>query len=120
MKEMDGKTKGEEASGLDREMYERIAELFKVFSDASRLMILHELKNGAMSVGELVDRLGTTQANISKHLRIIHDANILQREKRGTSVFYGIKDEFIFPLCELVCQKLNQDNQSRQELDYSI
>lgn len=101
-------------------MFERIAELFKVFSDASRLMILQELKSGPKSVGELVESLGTTQANVSKHLRLIYGANILKREKRGTSVFYSVKDEFIFPLCDLVCSKLDQDNQNRQELDYSI
>tara|TARA_R110002096_G_scaffold164099_5_gene331784 strand:- start:4868 stop:5230 length:363 start_codon:yes stop_codon:yes gene_type:complete len=105
---------------LDRQSYEMIAELFKVFADASRLSILHALKGGPKSVGELVEQLGSTQANISKHLRILNDANILQREKRGTSAFYSIDDEFIFPLCELICDKLNRDSQNRQVLDFSI
>jgi DNA-binding transcriptional ArsR family regulator len=83
-------------------------------------MILHSLKTGPKSVGELVGRLGTTQANISKHLRIIHDAKILKREKRGTSVIYSIDDDFVFPLCELVCTKLNRDKQDLQDLDYTI
>jgi DNA-binding transcriptional ArsR family regulator len=107
-------------SASDRENFVKIAQLFKVFSDASRLMILHILKSGPKSVGELVQALGTTQANISKHLRIIHEANILNREKHGTSVIYSIDDAFVLPLCELACTKLNCDKQELQNLAYTI
>ncbi|MDF1826232.1 MAG: metalloregulator ArsR/SmtB family transcription factor [Verrucomicrobiales bacterium] len=103
-----------------REQFEMIAELFKVFADASRLSILHSLKSAPKSVGELVEELDLTQANVSKHLRIMHDARILRREKQGTSVFYSIDDSVIFPLCDLICDKLNRDHQSRPVLDFSI
>ena len=105
---------------MDRASLERVAELFKVFGDATRLAIVQELKGGALNVGEMVERLGTTQANVSKHLRIMHDARILQRERQGTAVYYGIDDEFVFPLCRIVCEKLSRDGQARGEMDFTI
>lgn len=104
----------------NRDSLERIAELFKVFADASRLAILQSLKGGPQSVSALVERLGMTQANISKHLRVMYDANLLSRRKRGTSVYYSIRDEFVFPLCELVCDKLHRDHRTRRGIDFSI
>lgn len=105
----------------DRETLESIAELFRVFGDATRLQLLQSLMGGEKSVGELVNILGMTQANISKHLKILHDARILAREKRGTATFYRIDDDFIHPLCELVCDKLNRDlDRSRSESSFSF
>jgi DNA-binding transcriptional ArsR family regulator len=107
-------------SPLGRDDLERIAEIFRVFSEATRLAILQALREGEQSVNELVEKLGTTQANISKQLRVLYDARLLARSKRGTQVFYSIDDEMISPLCELVCGKLNRDATRNQFLEFSI
>lgn len=104
---------------LDREALEKVADIFKAFSEPTRLQIIQELKNGPMSVSELVDALETSQANVSKQLRMLYDVEILKKEKRGTMVFYSIDDDTVFPLCELVCQKLNLQ-QKRALADFSI
>lgn len=104
----------------NREYFEVVADLFKVFADATRLSILQLLKHGPMTVGQLVEKLGMTQANISKHLKILADAHILKRTKDGTSVFYQIDDHFVFPLCEIICEKLNRDSRAQQPFDFSI
>ncbi len=105
---------------MDRAALEQVGELFKVFGDATRLAIMQELKSGSLKVGELVERLDTTQANVSKHLRIMHDARIVQRERRGTEIHYAIDDTFVFPLCSLVCEKLSRDGEARGEMDFVI
>lgn len=97
------------AVAKNRESFEAIAELFRVFGDATRLQILQALTQGEKNVGELVDALEMTQANVSKHLRTLHDAKLLSREKRGTATYYQIDDDFIHPLCELICDKLNRN-----------
>ncbi len=109
-----------EKNQLDRDALELVAAMFKIFSDASRLEILQALKDGPSNVSELVDQLGMTQANVSKHLRIMYEAKIVSRKKEGTAVFYAISDDFVFPLCEMVCQKLNDDHQSQAELEFAI
>jgi len=105
---------------LEREDLERIAEIFRVFSEATRLAILQALKDGERNVNELVEQLGTTQANISKQLRVLYDARLLARSKRGTQVFYAIDDAMISPLCELVCGKLNRDASRKQFLKFTL
>jgi len=105
---------------VNREMLEKIAELFRVFSEPTRLAILQALKPGPKNVNDLVIILGTTQANVSKQLRTLYDANILTRERRGNQVFYSIDDDFIFPLCEMICDKLNRDTESRGKTDFTI
>jgi len=46
------------------------------------------------------------QANVSKHLKVLAQANIVSREQQGVSVYYQICNPFIFELCDLVCNSL--------------
>jgi len=78
-------------------------------SETTRLLILRELKDGALSVGELVVRLDTSQANVSKQLKTLHDAGLLLREKSGNTVYYSITEPMVMDMCKLVCDKLNRD-----------
>jgi DNA-binding transcriptional ArsR family regulator len=87
---------------------ERVANLFRVFAEATRLALLQELKEGPKSVGELVDTLPTTQANVSKQLKMLHDAGLVARTKQGTSVIYEISEPMVFELCKIACDKLNR------------
>lgn len=88
---------------------ERVAALFRAFSEPTRLAIIQEMKDGEKSVSEIVDALTTTQANVSKQLRLLYEAGVLTRRKEGTSVLYAIGDPMVFELCRLVCDKLNRD-----------
>jgi len=97
---------------LSRASLEQVARLFSVFAEATRLGILQALKEGPRCVNDLVSELGTTQANISKQLQILHNADLLERQKRGTSVFYSIKEDMVFQMCKLVCDKLKRDHAS--------
>ncbi|MFM7181060.1 MAG: ArsR/SmtB family transcription factor [Verrucomicrobiales bacterium] len=94
---------------LDRDALEKIARVFRVFSEATRLQILQELKTGARNVTQLVETLGVSQANVSKQLRLLHDAGIIRRKRLGTQAIYEIVDPMTFALCGLVCEKLNRD-----------
>ena len=88
-------------------MLEPVAARFRVLGDATRLAILRLLlTTGEMSVGEVVERLAMSQANVSKHLRVLHDARIVSRTARGTAAYYAVADPSIAELCELVCERL--------------
>lgn len=94
---------------LDPQQLERVANLFRAFSETTRLAIIQELKTGEMSVSEIVGLLTTSQANVSKQLKLLHDAGLVTRRKQGTQVLYQIADPMVFELCGLVCEKLNRD-----------
>lgn len=98
---------------LEHAELERVAAFFRAFSEPTRLALLQELKQGALSVGELVDRLPTTQANISKQLKILHEAGLVRREKLGTHVLYSISEPAALDLCRIACNKLNQQPKAR-------
>ncbi|MEZ5378692.1 MAG: metalloregulator ArsR/SmtB family transcription factor [Acidimicrobiales bacterium] len=94
---------------LPAELLEHVAERFKVLGDVTRLSIVSALvDHGESSVGELVDLLGAGQANVSKHLRVLHDAGIVSRRPEGTSVYYSATDPSLMSLCSIVCQRLRE------------
>jgi DNA-binding transcriptional ArsR family regulator len=85
-----------------------IAQRFRVIGDPVRIRLLDRLRDGSATVGELVESLGGSQQNISKHLGVLHQAGIVSREKEGTAVRYSIADDSVFALCELVCGGIRQ------------
>lgn len=87
---------------------ERIAQRFRVLGDTNRIRLLDELRDGALSVGELVERTGISQQNASKHLGVLLQAGIVDRRKDGTRARYGIADAGVFDLCEQVCGGLRR------------
>lgn len=103
---------------LDSVQLERVAALFRAFAEATRLAILQELKSGEAGVSEIVDRLTTSQANVSKQLKLLHDAGIVSRRKQGTQVLYRIADPMVFELCGMVCDKLNRDARKPAKLKF--
>lgn len=94
---------------LPAELLEHVAERFRVLGDATRLGIIRSLlDDGEQNVGQLVDRLGTSQANVSKHLRVLHDARIVSRRAEGTSAYYSVIDPSLMPVCAIVCDRLRE------------
>lgn len=100
---------------LSNEVLDLIAARFKVLAEPLRLRILHMLQDGEKSVNELTELVAASQPNVSKHLKILQEAGILNRQQKGNAVYYSIADESIFELCEVVCNSLEKrlDNQAR-------
>ncbi len=100
---------------LSNEALDLIAARFKVLAEPLRLRILHALQDGEKSVNELSESVGASQPNVSKHLRILQEAGILNRRQKGNAVYYSVADESIFQLCEVVCSSLERrlENQAR-------
>lgn len=72
-----------------------IIEIFKILSDTNRLRILNLLYADELCVCELEYLLGIPQSNLSKHLRLMSDAGILQSRRENKFAYYRIKDEVI-------------------------
>lgn len=95
--------------GLPTELLEHVADRFRVLGDATRLSIISLLiDEGEMNVGELVERLGSSQANVSKHLRILASAAIVTRRPEGTAAYYSVTDPSLIPICSIVCDRLRE------------
>ena len=91
-------------SPLDGAAAELIARRFHALSDPTRLRILDILRRrDEASVGELTEALGTSQQNVSKHLRALQAEGFLSRRKQGTSSLYRIADPAVLELCDRLC-----------------
>ncbi len=86
-----------------------VARTFGALSEANRLSLLQALYNGPLTVSQLMQACSMKQANVSKHLAVLHDAHLVKRTREGTSVRYEIADPLVFALCDLVCGKTERD-----------
>jgi DNA-binding transcriptional ArsR family regulator len=101
------------SSGKDRnfsgEQLVAVSRLFAVLSEPSRLQLLQALHDGPRTVSDLVEACRMKQANVSKHLGVLHTHHLVRRERAGACVRYEIADPMIFSLCNLVCGKMERD-----------
>lgn len=80
----------------DSRLYEKQAELCKVFSNANRLMILELLQDGEeYTVSEIEEIVGIPQPTISQHLKVMRDQDVVERRKEGVRSFYTLTDDRI-------------------------
>jgi len=99
---------------------DKLAAVFRVLGDGGRLKLLQELKEREKTVSELVTLSGMGQTVVSKHLKLMHQARLLSRQKEGVRVIYAVSDPVVFQLCELVCGKLNREKEEMQGIEYMI
>jgi DNA-binding transcriptional ArsR family regulator len=100
---------------LTDDAFEAISQRFRVLSDPMRLKIIYNLADGELTVGELVERTGGSQSNISKHLSLLLTHGIVQRRREGTSAYYSVTDMSIFSLCDTVCGGIDRDLENRRK-----
>src|SRR5579872_964978 len=91
---------------MSPEALEMIAVRFRAMGEPLRLRILQELEGGERTVSTLAQSVASTQPNVSKHLRVLQDAGLVERRQQGTSAYYSIADEMVFELCEMICTRL--------------
>ena len=94
-------------SSLPPHLLGAVAERFRVLGDATRLAILQLLlEHGELKVGQISSLLSSSQANVSKHLRTLNTAGLVERRPDGTAAYYGVADPTIIQLCDIVCDRV--------------
>lgn len=84
-----------------------MADKFRLIGEPTRLAILHSLmNNGEKNVGQVVWETGRSEANVSRHLKLLAKAKAVARRKEGLQVFYRLTDPVIEQICTLVCGSL--------------
>lgn len=101
---------------LTPELMEIIAERFKALGEPARLRLLNALRGGERTVSELMDDTGLSQANVSKHLQLLHSLGFVTRRKEGLYVHYALADQDVFALCDLMCGRLQAEVEARREI----
>ena len=91
---------------LTPELFDQVANRFRALGEPARLRILDTLRTGECSVGDLCDRTNLNQANLSKHLQLLHALGFVNRRKDGLFVYYSLADDDVFQLCDIMCGRL--------------
>ena len=68
-----------------------MSSVFKALSDPTRRKVLHLLRQGPMSAGELSDRFDVSKPTMSAHFAVLKEADLVHAEKVGKSVIYHLK-----------------------------
>jgi DNA-binding transcriptional ArsR family regulator len=101
---------------MSPELLELVAGRFKILSDPARLRILNAMRDRERSVGEIVEATGLTQANVSKHLGLLHGAGFVRRRKAGLFTIYALADKSVFRLCDLMCGRIEAEAAGRAKV----
>lgn len=64
--------------------------LFKALSDPTRRAILEILRESDLSASDIADNFNISKPSISHHLSILHQAELVLRERRGQQIFYSL------------------------------
>lgn len=84
-------------SGMpDEEMLYDLADLFKVFSDTTRIKILYALMERDLCVAHIAEAVGATQSAVSHQLRILKQARLVRFKREGKSLVYSLADDHVY------------------------
>jgi DNA-binding transcriptional ArsR family regulator len=82
------------------------AKLFRGFSDPSRLAILEALRDGPLTVSEIVEATGLSQSNASNHLGCLRDCGLVAVKQAGRFAYYQLSDPRVERLLRLADELL--------------
>lgn len=86
------------SSVLDEHSAAHVAELFRSFSDTSRVRIISALVSKEMNIGALAQIVGISESAISHHMRGLRQMRIVLSRRDGKEVYYRIEDDHIIAL----------------------
>ena len=93
------------AAPLTMEQAEQVAPLLKALADPVRLRLLSlvaSCEGGEACVCDLNDAFDLSQPTISHHLKVLHEAGLLERDKRGVWVYYRASTQALAGLATLI------------------
>ena len=92
----------------DGDDFRRLADLYKMFSDNTRVRILWALSNESMCVCDIAVLLNMTKSAISHQLKSLRMANLVRYYKQGKVVFYSLADAHIKDIFEKGFEHVNE------------
>lgn len=92
-------------------------DTLKVLANQKRLEIVQLLRGRELAVGEIMEMLGLSQANLSQHLALLRQARIVATRREGVKIYYTLTDERIAEACGLIKEFLK--NQYRGDFEIS-
>lgn len=81
--------------GLAEEELLDLADLFKMFSDSTRIKILYDLFDGEKNVSEICEDIEMNQSAVSHQLKALRNAKLVKSRRDGKAIYYSLDDEHV-------------------------
>ena len=78
------------------------ANIFQALAHPTRIAIVEVLRDGEVTAGAIIERLGLEQANASQHLSILRAKQIVSSRKEGNQVFYSVRDPLLIEVLDIM------------------
>lgn len=88
--------------------YTRLAALFKMFGDGTRVKLLHALEQNELCVCDLAALLGVTKSAVSHQLKALRLSNLVKSRRDGQVVYYSLADEHVKTILDIGFDHLHE------------
>jgi len=95
--------------------YNLHADMCKTISNPRRQAILDTIRNGEMTVSELIGKTGISQANLSQHLAILRSKGVVRTRRDGNNIYYSLSNIKIIKAYDLISEVLEDSMTSREK-----
>lgn len=87
---------------LNDEALNKASECLKALAHPTRIAIIKALANNELCVSDILEHTGSSQSNVSQHLTLMKNKNILVCYKKDNHVFYKVRDKRVFDLVRMI------------------
>lgn len=101
---------------MPESIFDLQAEMCQTMSNATRLRIVHALREGPQCVGKLAEALELDQASVSRHLAVLRNRGIVIATRHGGEVIYQITNPKIERICDLMREVLAEQAAARTDM----
>jgi ArsR family transcriptional regulator len=91
-----------EVIAMPNELRQFKADLFQALAHPTRIAIIEALRDGELSAGQIIARLGLEQANASQHLALLRARQIVVNRKEGNQVFYSLRHPALIQVLDIL------------------
>ena len=89
-----------------QELFNNLAEFFKIIGDITRTKILYALDQNEMCVCDIANVLGMTKSSISHQLATLKQSGIVKYRKEGKEVYYTLDDDHVQQVFEIAIEHI--------------
>lgn len=100
-------------SNIDREEIQDLSEMFKIFSDETRLRIICAILNTELCVCDLCELLNLNQSAVSHQLQLLRSSKLVKYRKEGKQVYYSLEDEHIESIIKMALAHITEGDDKK-------
>ena len=95
---------------LPQDLFDKLAEFFKIIGDTTRTKILFALDQNEMCVCDIANVVGMSKSSVSHQLAILRNSGIVKYRKEGKEVYYTLDDEHVKQVFEVGIEHIEHKN----------